>query len=218
MKTSFKKLGCAIAAVSALSAVTSASIADTYEVSITNATQGQAFTPRLVVTHPAGKLFNVGRPALSQLEIIAEGGDIGPLMDVLAASPAFTGDMQVGEGLLMPGETSTVTIEGQPGEFVSLVNMLIPTNDAFVGVNAVTLPASGHVTVNAVAYDAGTETNDELCANIPGPVCGGAGGSPEDAGEGFISVHPGIHGTGDLEAENYDWRNPVAIVKISWIQ
>ena len=54
------------------------------------------------------------------------------------------------------------------------------------------------------------------CANIPGPACGGAGPSPDAAegDEGYVHIHPGIHGIGDLDASEYDWRNPVAVIKI----
>ena len=66
----------------------------------------------------------------------------------------------------------------------------------------------------ALGYDAGTETNDELCATVPGPACGGEALSPADSGEGFVSIHNGIHGMGDLNAALLDWRNPVAKVTI----
>ena len=71
--------------------------------------------------------------------------------------------------------------------------MLIPTNDAFVALNGVSLPRANRSTVvhMAVAYDAGSESNDEVCANIPGPVCGGDGSSDGD-GEGYVHVHSGI--------------------------
>jgi len=49
--------------------------------------------------------------------------------------------------------------------------MLIPTNDAFVALNNAR-PIIGSVHYTAVAYDAGSEPNDELCAYVPGPVCG----------------------------------------------
>ena len=191
--------------------------ADSYEISVTNVTANQSFTPRLAFVHTAGKLFSLGSPALDELVTIAEGGDIEPLMNALDVFPEIVTDVQTGGGLLSPGDTQTITIEGEPGNFFTLVNMLIPTNDGFLGINAVTLPSSGSVTLHATVYDAGSETNDENCLNIPGPVCGGEGGSPNDDGEGYIYVHPGIHGIGDLDSANYDWNNPAAIVTITRI-
>ncbi|PCJ26385.1 MAG: hypothetical protein COA96_05115 [SAR86 cluster bacterium] len=196
---------------------TSASFADTYEVTIKNVTAGQAFTPRLAITHTEGKIFMLGEPAIEELAIIAEGGDIAPMMAVLEGFGDVVTDMQVGAGLLMPGASETITIEGNPGSSFSLLNMLIPTNDAFIGVNAIALPESGSITYRATVYDAGSEINDELCSNIPGPVCGGEGGSPGEDGEGYIYVHSGIHGIGDLAAETYDWNNPAAIITITKI-
>ena len=73
----------------------------------------------------------------------------------------------------------------------------------------------GNKTATAVSpvYDAGSEINDELCISIPGPVCGGAAISPED-GEGYVHIHAGIHGIGDLAPATYDWRNPAARISV----
>ena len=98
--------------------------------------------------------------------------------------------------------------------------MLIPTNDAFVALNGVPLPRGyDKVTMTAVAYDSGSERNDELCASIPGPLfieCGGSGGGAAPAGgeEGYVHIHAGIHGVGNLQAAQRDWRNPVALITV----
>ena len=74
------------------------------------------------------------------------------------------------------------------------------------------------LTIDALAYDAGTERNDERCASIPGPnfaECNGPGGGARvGGGEGAVTVHNGIHGIGDLRASERDWRNPVARIVI----
>ena len=58
--------------------------------------------------------------------------------------------------------------------------------------------------------------NNELCAYIPGPACPeDSGNLPTESGEGFIHVHRGFHGVGELSEANYDWRNPVAEVFIA---
>jgi hypothetical protein len=185
----------------------------TYEVTVTNLTPGQSFTPLLLATHMNRiSLFQVGHEASEELELIAEGGDIGPLMMMLANRPKDVLDVQASAGLLGPGESVTVEIVGNHlFNRLSLVGMLIPTNDSIVAINATKLAPSKQLTVPA--YDAGTEFNDELCENIPGPVCGGAGLSMED-GEGFIHISGGISGHGDLDPGAYDWRNPVAHVEI----
>jgi hypothetical protein len=98
--------------------------------------------------------------------------------------------------------------------------MLIPTNDGFFALNGVRGPSGDEVlTLFSPAYDAGSEVNDELCASIPGPnftECSGPGGGGKPTGgeEGYVHIHAGIHGIGDLNASMRDWRNPVAQITI----
>lgn len=187
-----------------------------YEVTVTNLTQGESFTPLLLVSHRAGHpLFTPGHPASPELAILAEGGDTAPLASALASSPDV-GSTATTSGLLAPGQSVSVQITtGGRFDRLSLAAMLIPTNDAFVSAQNVALPEGRHArVVTAPAYDAGTEANDELCANIPGPVCGGQGVSPGVTGDGFVHIHAGIHGIGDLSPAMYDWRNPVAQIVI----
>ena len=199
-----------------LSLGVSQAMADNYRVTITNLTQSQFFTPILVASHAAGHpVFQPGQPASAELEAVAEGGDTGPLTAALEAS-SDTYDIGASEGLLAPGQSVTVEVEGRRNfRYISLVSMLIPTNDAFIGLSGMKVPRrmNNPTTIPIPAYDAGTEVNDESCAHIPGPVCGGEGMSAA-GGEGFVYVHSGIHGTGDLAAETYDWRNPAALVTI----
>ena len=94
--------------------------------------------------------------------------------------------------------------------------MLLPTNDTIVALRSKALPwyRHGKMTYYMKAYDGGSETNDELCANIPGPHCAGVPFSPEDEGEGYIYPSPGIHGEADLSRATYNWHGPVAMVTI----
>jgi hypothetical protein len=97
--------------------------------------------------------------------------------------------------------------------------MLIPTNDSFIAVNGMPLPKGKEPAVYlSTGHDAGSEPNDEICANIPGPVCGGEGTSPNAGGEGFVHITAGIHGIGDLAAADYDWRNPVARIVVKKVR
>lgn len=186
----------------------------TYEVTVTNVTRGQTFTPILVATHsPRVVFFELGAPASPGLAVLAEDGNPA----ILAAELAATGevlDAQTIPGLLAPGASATVQVRAR-GRFdqVSVGAMLIPTNDAFMALNSVQLPWQGSISRTLVAYDAGSEPNDELCRNIPGPRCGGEGSSA-GSGEGYVFVSNGMHGIGDLPAAVYDWRNPVARVVI----
>jgi len=192
----------------------------TYQVSITNLTRGQSFTPVLLATHKNGpQIFKLGSPASAELATLAEDGDTSALSAALEATNK-TVEVKTLPGLLDPGETVTTTIKaGKGARFLTMAAMLIPTNDAFVALKSIRLPQGKHgLSYYARAYDAGSEPNDELCINIPGPVCGGAGASPGAGGENFVHVHAGIHGDGDdvssLNAATRDWNNPVALVKI----
>ncbi|MBM4263078.1 MAG: hypothetical protein FJ143_16775 [Deltaproteobacteria bacterium] len=195
--------------------------AASFEVTITNITRGQQFTPIIVVSHRPGlKLFELGDPASAELATLAEEGNTQPLADALRYHPRVL-DIANSTGLLDPGDSVTVRVRTR-GDFdhVSLASMLIPTNDAFFALNGVAGPhGHGVRTLTSVAYDAGSEANDELCASIPGPFfaeCGGPGGGAAPAGgeEGYVHVHAGIHGIGNLSAPLRDWRNPVARITI----
>lgn len=187
-----------------------------YEVTITNLTRGQSFTPVMVATHRKGiKLFELGQAVSPELAALAEGGDTAPQTAALLATGRVT-DIKTTGGLLGPGESVSVVVKGSKrGNRLSLASMLIPTNDAFISLNSVHLPRGKHARhLRSPAYDAGSEPNDERCENIPGPVCGGEGGSPNVDGEGYVHIHAGIHGIGELPAATFDWRNSVAQIKI----
>lgn len=50
---------------------------------------------------------------------------------------------------------------------------------------------------------------------MPGPACDMDSGNEQDEpGEGYVHVQRGVHGIGDISADVYDWRNPVAEVAI----
>ena len=202
-----------------LGAAGAASAAE-YKVTVTNLTRGQQFTPILVATHQAGvRLFELGRPASSQLKTLAEEGNVGPMTTLLLGNPHVRDVVNSGM-LLNPGQSVTQRVSTH-GRFdnVSVAAMLIPTNDGFFAVNDLEGPNGQEtITVFSPAYDAGTERNDELCASIPGPnfmECGGpGGGGAPGGGEGYVHIHAGIHGIGNLHPDIRDWRNPVAKITI----
>ena len=195
-----------------------------FRVTVTNLTRGQQFTPILVATHREGvSLFAEGSPASPGLQVLAEEGNTAPLTAELQATPGVF-DVVTAPPLLDPGASRSVIVRTHGGfDHVSVAAMLIPTNDAFFAVNGVRGPRGGSkVVLRSPAYDAGSEINDELCASIPGPFfaeCGGpgGGGAPSGGEEGFVHIHAGIHGIGDLMAGRRDWRNPVAKIVIERI-
>jgi hypothetical protein len=194
-----------------------------YQVTITNLTAGQTFSPQLLITHTVDfNMFKMAKPASDGLANLAEGGETGGLVNEAAEAliASITTDAPLG-----PGKTVVATISGKPNiNFISMAAMMIPTNDSFVALKRMKLPVSGAVTRVLQAFDAGTEENDQNCAHIPGAHCGGEGFSVE-SGEGFVHISDGVHGTGGedangfeiLSAHAYDWRNPVARITVKRI-
>ncbi len=198
-----------------------ASAQDMYQVKITNLTPGQSFTPFLLATHSMDvTMFLPGTQASAELRAIAEMGDTSGMKMMLEGMQDM-GVMDVvaqGHMLTTPGVTTEFMISGMYGYRLSLVSMLIPTNDTFVGANML-LPGDGGMTGYAYAYDAGTEMNDELCSSIPNPAgypeCDAMGaGAAIGMGEGGIVISNGIHGHGDFMPMMRDWKNPVARITI----
>ena len=208
--------------ISALVFSSSSALADgkaNYDVTITNLTNSITFTPILVASHRKPvTIFELGSPASKDLSMVAEAGNIAPLTATLKENKQVV-DVQNSGGLLAPGASVSVRVSAWRGaKLISIASMMLPTNDGFIALDSVEVPKSGSVTYYSPGYDAGTELNDELCANIPGPTCGGQGVSPEGVNEGYVHIHRGIHGIGDLYAPTYDWRNPVAKITITRIR
>lgn len=190
-----------------------------YEITVTNLTRGQVLSPPVVAIHAEhfGGLYELGAPASVELAMVAEDAVNGPLMSKLQADGAV---MSVGAmaGPIPPGMSRSITLDGM-GAFrhISVVGMLVETNDAFFAINGERGPNLGTSTFFSPAYDAGSEANTELCAHIPGPPCGMANVRVTEGAEGFVHVHAGFH-TGDpengLAAQQYDWRNPVAKITV----
>jgi hypothetical protein len=159
MNRSFTSL-CTVAALGLAGFVHTAS-AETYEVTVTNITAGQTFTPFLAVTHkPQVRLLRLGKPARPGLAELAEGGDVAPLQSQLASVPDRVFATATTDGLLGPGEEVSFMIETGDGfKRLSLAAMLIPTNDTFVALDGIVLPNGGE-SFYAQAYDAGSEEND----------------------------------------------------------
>jgi len=217
-----KLLGAAlITSLLSVSATVAASGSASYHVTITNITNAINFTPIMVASHRRSiSLFDLGSAASDDIAAVAEGGDTSGLETTLDADPQVV-DIQNSVGLLEPGQSVTVVVSAAHGaRRISLAAMLLPTNDGFIALSGVRVPRHGSAVYYARAYDAGSEPNDELCDNIPGPTCGGTGPSPAiDANdEGYVHIHRGIQGNGDLDAAQHDWNNPVARISVTRIR
>lgn len=185
------------------------------DISITNLTQGNYFTPRLVVAHTSdADLFEVGEDASSALTWVAEAGvimdsqsdaSVGANFEALLG-PADTDNASntwhFFDGLVAPASTLTYSaFDTMDKPYLSLVSMLIPSNDAFVGLDSIEIPSeAGTYTYYLNAYDAGTELNDELNATrtdiqaLGGDALGGYA-LPGMAGSSADPIAPSL-GTG----------------------
>ncbi|MDJ0758725.1 MAG: spondin domain-containing protein [Woeseiaceae bacterium] len=227
-----------IAAALAASALTlPAAHATDFDVEITNLTNGIYFTPFLAAAHPAGtNLFVTGQPASANLQAMAEGGSIDGLVDdVTALGATFVANPA--SGLLPPAASTTFTLntDGTTNDRLTIVAMLLPTNDAFAGLNAIEIPTEpGTYVYDVPAYDAGTEANDELLTGGGAP---GAPGMPADPGgltgtngtgaatadtNTNVHIHRGAlgdsdatGGSSDLDNRVHRWLNPVVRVTLT---
>lgn len=230
-----KTLSAAVLAAS-LSAAPSANAVD-FDVQITNLSNAIYFTPFLVAAHPTGNnLFLTGQPASANLQAMAEGGDVAGLVTDVTALGATIVENPAG-GLLAPASSIqfNMNTDGTSNDRLSAVAMLLPTNDAFAGLNAIEIPTvPGTYVFDVPAYDAGTEANDEL---ITGGGAPGAAGIPADpgglagaggTGAAGTDANPNVHihrgslgdtnaaaGNSDLDSRVHRWLNPVIRVTIT---
>lgn len=204
---------------------------------IQNLTQGMYFTPLALVAHiPDASLFELGEAASSELQSMAEGGSIDGIATIgesisadVLANPA--------EGLLGPGTSASGSLmTTDTNTVLSVVAMILPSNDGFVGLDNWEIPTeAGSYTVYLNAYDAGTEANDELRGSgtpgeagmpVPPPLedligSGGSGVATEEA-NATVHIHRGNIGDSEFDAGTSDvtntvhrWLNPIAKLTVT---
>ncbi len=200
--------------------------ADQYTVTITNLSTGTYLTPILAVGHSdtQAKMFAYGKAASPELQAAAEGGDIEALAAQFEAAGAEVVRNPAGD-LLGPGELTTFNLSLDHTR-ISLISMMLPTNDGFVALDNAKL----HVGAQYLyAIDAGTEANDERITgggapNTPGIPADPGGNANADASgiasakaEGSVDRHPGIMGGegSALDPEVHGWNGPIASVDVS---
>ncbi len=188
----------------------------TYRVTITNGTLHHVITPPLIVTHKKRfHLFQIGQPASDGLATLAESGNNQPLLMEVESTNGVM-DVIAGGAPILFGQSASFEIQARKKARISLVGMLASTNDGFAAINSMPLPRK-QARYAAHVYDAGSESNNENCAYIPGPPCAADSGNASDEGEGYVSFHNGIHGVDDLDPMMLDWRGSVAVVSIKRI-
>lgn len=230
-----KQLIVSLAVIAAVAAA--GAQADTVTVTVSNLTQGLYFTPVLVAAHPSSAdVFEAGTLASANLQAMAEGGSIAGLSADMGSVGAVVVENPAG-GLLAPGSSATAVLQAvdlNALSRLSVVAMMLPTNDAFIGLDSLVLAADSSTTLNINAYDAGTEINNELIVagaggagqiGIPADPSGAggtAGTGVQAAANGNVHIHPGAlgdrdnaGGMSDLDSRVHRWLNPVARITVS---
>ena len=191
-----------------------------YTVTITNLTSNQPFSPLTGLVHNnLFKAYSLGSPASSALELLAESGDNSDFIN--DASIAYRAS---GNGLVTPGGSETITLNGDDDNpQLSLLTMLVNTNDGFAGLKNIDLNqlAKGDtLSLYANVYDAGTEDNSEASDDVPGQSGEGFNAARND--RNFVSVHPGVVSQDDGLASSsltssHRFDNPVAKIVVTRI-
>ncbi len=209
-------------------------MAQELSITVTNLTHGNTFTPILVSAHSASDhIFQLGTTASNSIAAMAEGGALDDLMTDLNALAA---DSAAASGLTAAAMSQSFSLSTQANNtHLSVVAMILPSNDGFIGADAIEIPSvAGTYEYYLNAYDAGTEANDEIIngggalgtAGIPADPAGnggtGASGVTSSESNQFVHIHRGVIGdtdaTGgksDLDSRIHRWLNPVAKLTIT---
>ncbi len=202
-----------------------------FEVSVVNATSAQPFSPVAVIVHTSDySLFEIGEPSTTELEVLAEGGDNADLIAAAEAADAVLTTVSA-EGPTGPGATENLSLsiseDDLPGLSVSVVSMLVNSNDAITAVRGMSLEGMeiGDIqTAVSISYDTGTEANSEAAGTIPGPADGGEGfNADRDDIADIVTGHAGVltkdNGlSSSILSEVHRWDHPVAYISVMRVQ
>lgn len=171
----------------------------TYEFMVTavNLTQAQPMSPLGSALHTSGQFWQIGEMASEPLEVLAESGDNSGLLALDVVNVSTSSDV-----VLMPGQKVELmlTSEMLEGQKLSLISMMVNTNDGFTGLNAIdvsSMSVGDMQYYKTFAYDAGTEANSEAPGTIPGPADGGEGFNSAREEINKVAMHPGVVGQDD---------------------
>jgi hypothetical protein len=187
-----------------------------YRVTVENLTPAgsQPLSPPLLVVHAnRADVWSVGDIASHGVAAIAEDANNSVLESALTGFPGVR-SVSTGAGdAIPPGGSGSYMVETE-GRYnrLTLLTMLVNTNDAFTGLDSLRLD-SRRTTLRTAAYDAGSEKNNQLRSHIPGPCCGNP--FVRDPEGRVIGMHEGIVANrGDLDPAVYGWTDPVARITI----
>ena len=196
-----------------------------YEFMVTtvNLTHAQPMSPIGSALHTSGNFWQIGEAASDALENLAESGDNSGLLGLDLVNISSSS-----EGVLKPGQSVdlALTTESLDEQKLSIISMMVNTNDGFTGLNALDVSSmavgdSQHYTT--YAYDAGTEANTEAAGTIPGPADGGEGFNSEREEMNKVAMHPGVVGQDDglmmsVLTSQHKFDNPLLAVTVTRVK
>lgn len=193
----------------------------TFMITVTNLTNNQPMSPPGAILHAAGfSAWMVGSAASDELEQLAEGGDVAPLLALQPDAATFQANAPVGPGGSLG--FSLETTEAIP--VLTLATMLVNTNDGFTGLSGSdlsSLAVGESQTWEVPAYDAGTEFNSESAGTMPGPADGGEGFNVDlDDVTGVVTYHGGVvskddGNTDSVLDQSHRFDNPVLRISVT---
>lgn len=203
-----------------------------FEVTITNLTLAQPLSPAAVIMHRRGyNSFVDGETASADIEQLAEGGDNAPLLGSARAANQHVSSGSTAGPVPPQSRSDSVTLDVPTADLadlqLSVVTMLVHTNDAITGANA--FDVSGMAVgesrvVVGPSWDSGTEANTETGISMPGPDFGGEGfNAARDDSIDSVRIHAGVVtgastafglASSDLE-DRHRFLNPTSRIAIS---
>lgn len=190
-----------------------------YQVTVTNMTRGQPFSPPVIASHRgAGAIWHPTRAASVGVKEIAENGNNSPLLDdlrkrrlrgtifdyqQLASNATFPGPLvpagRPGSASFPASVTGRIRASSRHSR-LSWVSMLVCTNDGMTGVDGMRLPTriGRSTTVKVNAFETQTERNTEDLADIMPPCQGLIGVRAPDGAPGSAQSNPALAETGAI--------------------
>ena len=190
---------------------------------LTNITNRQALSNTIYAVGPCGtsaNLFIDGLIASLNMEKMAEAGFRAPHVLFLRSK-----GWNVVQGIVpvLSGNTQSYTIpvpvlSAGKQLCMSTISWLVPSNDAVAAVQNIPVAGNSGFWFYLRAYDAGTECNSELCADMlaGGRAClaNGQGFNPlRCPREHIVTFHAGINGKGSLSKVEFDF-NPLTPARL----
>ena len=176
--------------------------------------QGALLTPVVAATqNGVYDQIDVGSPASTNIERLAEDGSVGPRIAAALGSGGVSEALATSGGPLLPGDVRSLTFFADPSDpltqYLSYASMVIPSNDAFIANdNPLALDlfdgsslirrsgSNAFIVTGDDVLDAGTEVNDEIPENTA--ALAQAAPNTGTTENGVITQHPGFQGSARL--------------------